>query len=135
MGSSIAIDVNSRTPESVVLLINNDGTPDVAPPVVTRSAILPQLMAGPLQELLARTVDWTGFNLAADLSQTDSIRINALLGGIGTPLTPPNSAFVLQFVKTVPGDISSNGIQYSITGGEGASAIMVELRFEHSKER
>ena len=134
-GSSLTVLAPSRTPESAILEIDNDGTPDIAPPVMARAVLLTQLLPGPLSELLRRTSDWTVFNLAADLSQTDTIRINAIDGGIGLSLQPPDTTFVLQFVKTVPGDINSNALQFSIQGGEAGSSMLVELRCEHAKER
>jgi hypothetical protein len=130
MPTTIAVVPNSRTPESVVLQLANDGVADVGPLTLTRAALLAQLSAGPLRELLTRTASLTVFNTNSPDSRDSVIRFTQIAGGLDATIVPPLTTLVLRFV--------ADGLEYSIfnnNGGGVASGLLVELRATHSNER
>jgi len=135
MGSTLQVIATSRTPESVVLRIDNNGTPDDPIPTISETAFLAELLPGPLHEFLARTADWSTLNIFSSSVANKAIRFTMISGGFSEPIIPPNLVCALQFVKPVTGNALQFSINHSPSDGPVPSVILVELRAEHSSER
>ena len=131
MATLIAVEANSRTPDSVVLGLSNNGAADLAPLEIPKAALLAQLLPGPLYELISRTADLSVFNVNSVDPRDNVIRFTEIAGGQDSVIVPPITTLVLRF--------SATGLEYSIYnvggGGGTASGLMVEMRATHSNER
>lgn len=132
MATTRTIHANSRTPESVVIELANDGAADGAPLELLKADLLAALRPGPLYELINRTADLTALNFAAgNAAKEDFVRITRLAGGLAATVLPPVDVVALYF--------SATGLMYSIwtngLDGPVASGLLVELRALHANER
>lgn len=130
--TTAVVITNSRTPESVAILVENPGAADDPALTVSQATLLAQLRAGPLKALLTATPDWSIFNTqTGPVEHDDFIRLTALAGGLDLSMVPPTLQCLVQFVAA--------GMQFSITEYSAdayhACKIMVELRLVHSNER
>jgi hypothetical protein len=93
MANSASVVANSRTPLSVVLDINNNGTAGATFPY-TRTNLLTALMPGPLKAFLTGISDWTVLNFGGAL--TKHIRFSSVFGGSTSsiPTTPGSMSLV-----------------------------------------
>lgn len=135
MGTTASFIVNSRTPESAILRLANDGNPDDPLPTLTRAQIEAQLLSGPLRELIHRTADLSNLNVIAGSTRADDyIRFTRVEGGLNAPIRPPNNTCVLYF--------TADALVFSITATVNPDppipttcGLLVELRFVHSSDR
>jgi hypothetical protein len=130
--TTASVVANSRTPESVAILVENPGTLDDPLLTVSQATLLAQLLEGPLKARLARTADWSVFNApTGPIGLDDVIRLTALAGGLNQEMLPPNNVVTLQFLAA--------GMAFSIfyDAGDGAAAcdLLIEMRLVHSNER
>jgi hypothetical protein len=133
--TAASVIVNSRTPDSAALLVFTPGGGiDDSPFLYTRANLLTDLRPGPLRDLLARTPDWTVFNILGGGGsgvKDDFIRITKLLGGYGNALTDPNAVVIVVFAA----DSLNFSIQAVAAEVQVACGLLLELRAVHSNER
>lgn len=109
-----AITFLAHTPHGLVL--NLIGTGGVA--TQSRTIILGMCAAGPLRELLARTLDWTVFNLGGTLCGKVHVReIVDRAGGAGTGESSPTEFFW-----------TANGVKADCVG-----TCQIEIRLQHTE--
>jgi hypothetical protein len=133
MATTLTVIVNSRTPDSVAIFLENDGVKDNPfPNSVARATLLAQLLPGPLKELLNRTADWTAFDFAGGGgAKEDFVRINLLAGGDATLYRWPSDALAVHFAA----DALEFGIWINGLDGGVHSNLLFELRAVHANER
>lgn len=132
MATTATIIDTSRTPESAVVHVVNDGVADMAPVIMLKAALIAALLPGPLKEMISRTADLSVFNFATGAAKSKYIRMTSVVGGLNLAFLPPMTTFVFDFVPT--------GLEYRLFTASGdaqpiASRILVELRAVHANER
>jgi hypothetical protein len=125
MATTISIVPNSRTPESVVLLLQNNGVVDAVPLVLLKADLMTGLLQGPLRELINRTPDLSVLHCTETGGRL--VRMTEIAGGLNSVLISPSTSVECRFVAT--------GLSYAIFDVNGNSGIMIELRLLHSNER
>lgn len=107
MANTISVVANSRTPLSVIIDVNNDGTAG-APAGLSQAQLLAALLDGPLKTYLSRLAAW-GDNSNA----IGPIRVTEIVGGTTTPVAPTTGAALLSWT-TAPNALAAalppNGI-------------------------
>lgn len=127
MATTITFYPTSRTPDSIIFRLHNDGVVDVAPIVLLKADLLAELASGPLFELINRTADLTALNFDGDAAKADYIRINYMGGGLNASMIPPLDRVECIFVAT--------GLSYAIWTNGAVSDMLLEMRALHSNER
>lgn len=130
--TTATVVANSRTPESVAILVQNPGAADDPTLTVSQATLLAQLREGPLKAALARTPDWSVFNMqTGPIILDDRIRLTALAGGLNASMRPPTDTCIVRFVAA--------GMEFSITEYSSdtyhACDLLIEMRLVHSNER
>lgn len=130
--TTAVVVTNSRTPESVAILVENPGAADDPVLAVSQATLLAQLREGPLKALLARTANWSIFNTqTGPAAYDDRIRLTALAGGLNISMVPPTQQCLVRFTAA--------GMEFSITEYSAdayhACKILIEMRLVHSNER
>ena len=86
MANTLAVVANSRTPLSVIIDVNNDGTAG-AVATLTSAQLLGALKEGPLKALLSSALSWAHL-----VSPVGPVRLTQIIGGTTTAIQPPNGA-------------------------------------------